>query len=71
MMPQPTPEDLAPRPSRVIAEALVERYGQRQIAARAASLGLPRQLTQVIVAACASVAAEGAPSRRRHAVATS
>ena len=61
-----TPMELAvQRPSRVIAEALVGRYGPRQITARAASLGLPRQLTTAIVAACTATAIDSAPSRKK------
>ena len=41
-----------PRPSQVIAEALVERQDPRQIADRAADLGFPRALAETIVAAC-------------------
>lgn len=42
----------APRPSQVIAEALVERQDPRQISNRAADLGYPRALVETIVAAC-------------------
>ena len=44
------------RPSLVIAEALVERYGPSQIASKADRLGLPRPLTRAIFAACCSTA---------------
>jgi hypothetical protein len=47
------------RPSQVIAEALVERYGPSQIATRAESIGLPQPLTNAIVAACCSTAIDG------------
>lgn len=57
-----------PRPSRVIAEALVGRYGPRQITALTSSLGFPRQLTQVIVAACTSTACDTSWTRRRNIV---
>ena len=46
------------RPSQVIAEALVERYGPSQIASEADRLGLPRPLTQVILAACCATAVD-------------
>ena len=49
----------AARPSQVIAEALVERYGPSQIATRAESIGLPQPLTDAIVAACCSTAIDG------------
>lgn len=62
-------ETSEPRPSRVIAEALVERHGPRQIVARAATLGLSRQLTHVILVACGATAAEGVRSRRHPAAA--
>jgi hypothetical protein len=58
-------EEAAPRPSRVIAEALVGRYGPRQITARASSLGLPRQLTNAILAACTATAIDSSPSRKK------
>jgi hypothetical protein len=57
--------DPTPRPSRVIAEALVGRYGPRQITALSSSLGFPRQLTQVIVAACTATACDTTWTRRR------
>jgi hypothetical protein len=61
-----TPMELAvQRPSRVIAEALVGRYGPRQITARAASLGLPRQLTNAILAACTATAIDSSTSRKK------
>jgi hypothetical protein len=44
------------RPSLVIAEALVERYGPSQIASKADRLGLPQPLTRAIFAACCSTA---------------
>ncbi len=42
----------SPRPSQVIAEALVERQDPRQIVDRAADLGYSRKLAETIVAAC-------------------
>lgn len=62
----PTPiGDPTPRPSRVIAEALVGRYGPRQIAEVSCSLGFPRQLTQVIQAACTATACDTAWTRKK------
>lgn len=55
----------SPRPSRVIAEALVERQGPRQIVRRAATLGLSRQLTEAMVAACCATAVDPTATRRR------
>jgi hypothetical protein len=60
--------EATPRPSRVIAEALVGRYGPRQITALSSSLGYPRQLTQVIVAACTATACDATWTRRRSPV---
>jgi hypothetical protein len=71
MSAQPSLDDLVQRPSRVIAEALVARQGPTQITARAAALGLPRQLTQVILAACTATATDTTPRFQRKAVATS
>lgn len=51
-------EELSPRPSQVIAEALVQRQGPGQIAARASALGFPRSLTRAIVFACTSTATD-------------
>jgi hypothetical protein len=48
------------RPSRFIAEALVGRHGPRQITARANAIGLPNQLTKVIVVACTATATDAA-----------
>lgn len=42
----------APRVSTLIAEALVERQSARQIIVRAAELGLPKNVTRVVLAAC-------------------
>ena len=59
-------EGPAPRPSRVVAEALVKRHGPNRIAARAATLGCSPQLTQAMVAACCATAVDrtGTPKRR-------
>lgn len=46
------------RPSQVIAEALVERYGPSQIASKADRLGLPQPLTRAILAACCATAVD-------------
>jgi hypothetical protein len=48
----------AARPSQVIAEALVERYGPSQIASKADRLGLPQPLTRAILAACCATAVD-------------
>ncbi len=58
MFAQTPNDDLTPRPSRVIAEALVKRHGPSQITRRALRAGYPRQLTHVIVAACAATACD-------------
>lgn len=72
MYAQPTHDGSLPqRPSRFIAEALVGRHGPTQIAARAESLGISRQLTQVIVCACTSTAIDDTLNQKRNAVAAS
>lgn len=48
----PASGETAPRVSTLIAEALVERQSARQIVVRAAELGLPRNVTRVVLAAC-------------------
>ncbi len=53
----------AARPSQVIAEALVERYGPSQIASKAEEVGLPRPLTRVILVACCATAVDQPGSR--------
>jgi len=63
---QPSPSDASPQASRVIAEALVERHGPRQIADRATELGLPEPLTNAIVCACASTAVDSSWTKKRH-----
>lgn len=50
--------EMSPRPSQVIAEALLQRQGPGQIAARASALGFPRSLTRAIVCACTSTATD-------------
>lgn len=52
-------------PSQVIAKALVERQGPRQIASQADQLGLPRSLTKAILAACCSTAVDRIGTPRR------
>lgn len=61
------PNEMTPSPrlSRFIAEALVGRHGPRQITARANAIGLPNQLTKVIVCACTATATDPTPARRR------
>ena len=51
-------EEANPRPSQVIAEALLQRQGPGQITARASSLGFSRSLTRAIVVACTSTATD-------------
>jgi len=53
----PSEQPPAP-PSRMIAEALVERQGPCQIVTKAATLGLSRQLTRVILVACGATAVD-------------
>lgn len=52
------PAPTEPRPSRLIAEALVQRHGPRSIVDQAASLGLPAPLTRAMVAACGATAVD-------------
>jgi len=69
-MPVPTvPEDATPRPSRLIAEALVQRHGPRRIVARANRHGLSPLLTQAMVVACCRTAVDPAAARRRAPIA--
>lgn len=56
MVVQPVPPYLPARPSRVIAEALVERQSPCQILDRATTLGFPEQLTQIMVVVCGATA---------------
>ena len=69
-MPAPTAfEETPPRPSRLIAEALVQRHGPRRIVARAARHGLSPQLTQAMVAACCQTAIDPSAAKRRVGIA--
>ncbi len=62
-------EDKKPRPSRLIAEALVQRDGPHRIVARASNLGLSPQLTRAMVVACCATAVDRCgPPRRAVAV---
>lgn len=61
----PKEMETSPRPSKFIAEALVGRHGPRHIADRADAMGLPMQLTKVIVAACTATATDAAFPRSR------
>lgn len=60
----PPIEGTGHRPSRVVAEALVKRWGPKRIAVRANRLGFPAPLTEAMVVACsaAAIAADGAPA---------
>ena len=69
-MPAATSETTSPRPSRLIAEALVQRHGPRRIAAQASRLGLPPQLTRAMVAACGATAVDPTAASRRAMAAT-
>lgn len=64
-LPASPTNEVPPRPSRVIAEALLGRYGPQQITDLSVSFGFPRPLTQVIVAACTATACDCSWSRRR------
>lgn len=64
-------EDATPRPSRLIAEALVQRHGPRRIVARATRHGLSPLLTQAMVVACCRTAVDPSAARRRVRVASS
>ena len=59
-----------PRPTQVIAKALVERQGPGQIASQADRLGLPRPLTRAILVACCSTAVDSSIVARKRIVAT-
>ncbi len=52
-------------PSRVIAEALVDRQGPNQITARARRLGFSPSLTTAVVAACCQTAVDTPRALRR------
>ena len=55
-------------PSRVIAEALVDRQGPQQITARARRLGFSPSLTTAVVAACCRTAVDRPRVLRRVAL---
>ena len=63
-------DDHAFRPSRVIAEALVQRHGPHRIVARASKMGLSPQLTRAMVVACCATAVDPSGAPRRRVVAT-
>ena len=63
-------EDPTPRPSRVIAEALVQRHGPQRIVSRACKLGLSPQLTRAMVVACCATAVDRSGTPRRRIAAT-
>ncbi len=52
----PPTEGTGHRPSRVVAEALVKRWGPKRIAVRANRLGFPAPLTEAMVVACSAAA---------------
>ena len=52
----PPIEGTGHRPSRVVAEALVKRWGPKRIAVRANRLGFPAPLTEAMVVACSAAA---------------
>jgi hypothetical protein len=56
MRPAISLDESAPRPSELIAEALVQRLDPSRIAKRAARLGFSPQLTHVMVVACGATA---------------
>lgn len=56
MRPAKSLDESAPRPSELIAEALVQRLDPSRIAKRAARLGFSPQLTHVMVVACGATA---------------
>ena len=60
-----------PQPSRVIAEALLQRHGPCRIVSRAASLGLSRQLTRVILVACGATAVDATRTIQRQSATVS
>lgn len=62
---QPREIESSSRPSKFIAEALIGRHGPRQIASSADAIGLPAQLTKVIVVACTATAVDAAFPRHR------
>jgi len=67
LMTPATPIELPrPRPSLVIAEALVARHGPHTIATRATLMGLSERLTRVMVAACGATAVDAPVAAKRH-----
>ena len=60
MRPALVVEESNPRASRLIAEALVQRYGPQRIVVSANRLGLPPQLTRAVVVACSATALDAA-----------
>jgi hypothetical protein len=60
----------SPTPTQVIAKALVERQGPRQIASQADQLGLPRPLTRAMLAACCLTAVDHPGASRARTAAT-
>jgi hypothetical protein len=64
MRPALVVEESSSRASRLIAEALVQRYGPRRIVASANRLGLPPQLTRAVVVACSATALDAASGAR-------
>jgi hypothetical protein len=67
MLAQAPQQEVAPRLSRLVAEALIERHGPRLIQRRAKEIGLPAPVAEVAVAACAATACDTRASRRRAA----
>lgn len=65
------PEDQTPRPSRVIAEALVKRHGPYCIVTQASKLGLAPELTRAMVVACSATALDAVRTPRKRTVAAS
>jgi hypothetical protein len=59
------------RPSQVIAEALVNRYGPKQIVDRAKSLGCSQRLTTAMVVACTATAVDNGRFVQKEPVAAS
>ena len=66
--PQSSP---APRLSKFVAEALLERQGPRQIERRAREIGLPKPMVEVAVKACARAACDCRSEQTRPASAES
>lgn len=64
MRPALVAEESNTRASRLIAEALVQRYGPRRIVVNANRLGLPPQLTRAVVVACSATALDATVNPR-------